>query len=42
MTFRTCAHCGREYEDVFNRIVCSDKCSLEILVFLPRISILNR
>ena len=30
MVFRECVHCGKEYEDVFNRRVCSDKCSLEI------------
>lgn len=30
MVFRQCVHCGMEYEDVFNRRVCSDKCSLEI------------
>lgn len=30
MVFRNCVHCGKEYEDVFNRSTCSDKCSLEI------------
>ena len=30
MSFRECVHCGREYEDVFNRKICSNKCSLEI------------
>ena len=30
MAFRKCVHCGKEYEDVFNRRICSDKCSLEI------------
>ena len=30
VSFRTCVHCGREYEDVFNRRICSSKCSIEI------------
>ena len=30
VVFRNCVHCGKEYEDVFNRRTCSDKCSLEI------------
>jgi len=30
MSFRRCVHCNREYEDVFNRRICSDECSSEI------------
>lgn len=30
MALRNCVHCGKEYEDVFERRICSDKCSLEI------------
>jgi hypothetical protein len=30
MVFRECVHCGREYEDVFNRTICSDECFTEI------------
>ena len=30
MSFRECIHCGREYEDVFDKPICSDECSSEI------------
>jgi len=30
MVFRRCVHCNREYEDVFNRRVCSAECGIEI------------
>jgi len=30
MVFRKCVHCNREYEDVFNRRICSTECGITI------------
>lgn len=30
MGLKTCVHCGREFEEIFNRRICSDECGLEI------------
>lgn len=26
MSFRQCIHCGREYEDIFDKPICSNEC----------------
>ena len=30
MVFRKCVHCGNEFEDIFDKRVCSTECVIEI------------